>query len=784
MCHLGRHDVHCVAAAVMVALVLAIAHGSLAQAPTTGPASVPAGVTEGAKEQVSLTRPGVFGEFHMRDADLRGVLELLSRQARVNIIATKDVTGKVSAVDLYNVTFEQALAAVVKATGFAYYRDGEAIYVCTVKEYEAWAKALKKLDVRTFRLSYVTATDAKVLIAPILSPEGSAVISPASAVGIMSSSTEAGGNSYASSDVLIVKDYEDNLDRVEKVIKDIDTRPQQVLIEATILRVTLDENNALGIDFNALSGVNFTRLEGTTDGLTNMTTGTDISSSAVRGNKATFRTDFAAGVDAGGMTIGFVSNKVAFFIRALESITDTTVLANPKLLVINKQRGEVMVGSKDGYLTTTNTETTATQTVEFLETGTRLIVRPFVANDGYIRLELHPEDSSGSVETVGTSALPTETTTELTSNVLVRDGHTIVMGGLFREQTTAGRSQVPLLGNIPYLGALFRRTADDTVREEIIVLITPHIIKYPADDIVSEQVKDDVERYRIGARKGLRWWGRERLAQTYMQWAKQELRKGERDKAIWNLDMALSMLPQMIEAIRLKERLTGEAYWSEQSQYSTVKYMIQRMIMQQMGKPVELVIPAQKPRDGGSLPKNVRKALGIDKRPEEPLPGPKKPKGGQGISPTPGPVPEETDDQVDAEAQRPGVMRLTDLVKDEPAPGPVAAQAPSGGDEAPVPQVAKPAGGQALEPQPAPGDEKSGGETGAEDVPSDAAEHAEADEDQASPDPDAEGANDEAAAEEPPFRDAEADLEDVRPEALPADEDAVGADDGAGATEQ
>src|SRR5690606_23945551 len=99
----------------------------------------------------------------------------------------------------------------------------------------------------------------------------------------------------------------------------------------------------------------------------------------------------------GGLKVGFISSDVSVFVSALESITDTTVLANPKVLALNKQKGEVLVGREDGYLTTTVTESAAVQTVEFLKTGTRLIFRPYIGNDGYIRMEIHPEDSSGGL---------------------------------------------------------------------------------------------------------------------------------------------------------------------------------------------------------------------------------------------------------------------------------------------------------------------------------------------------------------------------------------------------
>jgi hypothetical protein len=332
--------------------------------------------------------------------------------------------------------------------------------------------------------------------------------------------------------------------------------------------------------------------------------------------RANFRTDFAAGVDPGGISIGFVYNQFRVLLRALESITDIVVLANPKLLVMNKQRGEVMVGNKDGYLTTTVTETTATQTVEFLETGTQLIVRPYIASDGYVRLEIHPEDSTGGLTA---DQLPFEQTTECTSNVLVKDGHTIVIGGLFRERTTSGRAQVPGLGNIPIAGALFRRRSDETIREEVIILITPHIIKHPVDEVVSEQYKNEIDRIRLGLRREMMWFGRSRLAQTQMRWARHHVARGHRFRALWDLNMTLSLEPRMSEAIRLRERLTKEAIWANEPRYSDIAYIIQRMATAEIGQPAEKVMLPLKPRDGMRLEKEIRDALGIGQRLELPL---------------------------------------------------------------------------------------------------------------------------------------------------------------------
>jgi len=588
------------------------------EAETTAPSTQPAEpISPGAVQSI---RPGTF-EIHVRDADLRGVLQLLSTQGRKNIIATRQVAGTVTA-DLYGVTFQEALDAILQGSGYVHVVKGNFIYVHTPEELAAMKAAEREMTVKLFRLYYITAADAKALIAPVLSEAGEISITPAAAVGIATSDDEAGGNSYGSEDVIIVREYKDKMPQIEKLIAQIDVKPEQVLIEATILAATLDEDNTLGVDFNMLAGIDFETMNSSSSGLQSVSTGT-IATADLEGLRgATFRSDFNSAISSGGMTIGFLANDVGFFIRALESVTDTTVLANPKLLVVNKQRGEIWVGKNEGYITTTFVNEVATQTVEFLETGTRLVVRPFVGKDGYVRMEIHPKDSSGSLTALGDSYLPTENETKVTTNVFVRDGHTIVIGGLFREKTKNSRAQWPILGDVPYLGALFRRTQDELDREEVIILLTPHIIQQEADEAVSEQIKDDVERFRVGQRKGLRWWGRNRIAQTYLRDAKRALADGRRDKALWNVDMALSLQPRMEEAIRLKERLTERAYWSDQSQYSSVKYIIQRMIMQDLGKPVERIIPPAKPRLAEQVEPEVRKAMGVEPRPEDPLPGP------------------------------------------------------------------------------------------------------------------------------------------------------------------
>ncbi|UCD27949.1 MAG: hypothetical protein JSV03_12720 [Planctomycetota bacterium] len=516
-------------------------------------------------------------EIHVRDLDLSAVLQMLSIQSQRNIVASKNVSGTVTA-NLYGVTFEEALTAILDSNGCGWTERGNFIYVYTLEELREITADQDEVIARLFRLHYTKASDVKAMIEPMLSTEGKISLTPASEVGIATNAEQAGGDTLAGKDCLLVVDFPERIAQIEKVIAEIDIRPKQVVIEATILRAQLNEDNALGIDFNLVGGVDFQALSAVSPGITDINTG-NLPQAELQGTTFTTRTDFAEAVPDGGFTFGIIKNSVAVFIRALESVTDVSVLANPKIPALNKQRGEVIVGRRDGYLTTTVTETAAVQTVEFLETGTQLVFRPFIGNDGYIRMEVHPEDSTGGVTAAN---LPFEQTTEVTTNIIVRDGHTILIGGLFREVTSATRNQLPVLGNIPVAGALFRSTHDSTQREEIIILLTVHIIK--DDDsmrLASEEVLEDVERFRAGMRQGLQWHGRERMAQAHYHWALDYLAKGNFSRAMWDLDLAINNNPKFLAAIKLKEKLLDRREWDDDG--GKIRGFLLEQIMKEKG---------------------------------------------------------------------------------------------------------------------------------------------------------------------------------------------------------
>jgi len=558
----------------LIALVSFVGSTVVAQTPEPNEDGAP---IAGSHEEVKVTNSGLV-EMHVADLPLSTALQLLSVQSQRNIIASPDVEGKVTA-NLYGVSFEEALSAILVANDAAFKKIGSFIYVYTRDEFEKMEAAQTGSRVtRVFPLNYVSAADAKGYLEPLIGEDGVISVSPPPATGLKGNPEDGGGDGYTSRDFIVISAPVALLENAERLLRDIDVRPRQVLVEATIVRAELSDENALGIDFTIVGGVDLEHLGATSQGIKDITLGPLPQSRLEQGN-AIASTDLAGEVPDGGLTIGIIKDQVAVFLRALEQVTDTTVLANPKVLALNKQKGQVIVGRRDGFLTTTVTETQAVQSVEYLETGTQLVFRPFIGDDGYIRMELHPEDSVGFVNAQG---LPSEQTTEVTTNVIVRDGQTILIGGLFREVTTDARKQVPFFGGLPGIGDLFRSRSDSTTREEVIILLTVHVVKSQAEyaDASMEEYQN-VDRLRVGVRQGLMWHGRERLAQQHYQKAVERHAAGDDKAALWHANMALHNYSRMVPAALLKEEILQKRAWDDDA--SGVRTFLHRFIAKERG---------------------------------------------------------------------------------------------------------------------------------------------------------------------------------------------------------
>ncbi|MCX5689715.1 MAG: hypothetical protein NTV94_08030, partial [Planctomycetota bacterium] len=194
---------------------------------------------------------------------------------------------------------------------------------------------------------------------------------------------------------------------------------------------------------------------------------------------------------------------------------------------------------------------------------TQLYFRPFVdMSQRTIRMELKPQVSEAVIRDVkdATGAavtIPDEITNELSTNVMVRDGQTIVLGGLFRESTVATRRQWPLLGDIPLIGSAFRGNEDQTERSEIIFLITPSIVDDSTLALDGEKGKNAIDQARAGARNGTLKWSRDRITSQPNVEAEKLAADGQTEKALWKLERSLSLSPMQPEVIAMREKLTG-----------------------------------------------------------------------------------------------------------------------------------------------------------------------------------------------------------------------------------
>lgn len=552
---------------VMFILPLALVQPALGQAGGGSASTPPAAAGGDAKKAITAAGKETF-TVQFQDTDILQALQMLSIQGQKNIIAGKGVSGTVTA-NLFDVTVQEALEVILKANDLRFEEVGNFIYVYTLADWEAMQQARRKKESRRFTLEYISAKDANDFVQPLISEVGKVSFIGQPEKGIQPNVSAAGEDSWAFQAMLVVNDYPENLQAIADFLTEIDTPPTQVSVESTIVSTRVNEDNAFGVDFSVIGDLDFSDLTNPLAAVNNLITGGNTP-----GEKATDELGFQPGDNrasagsstvgqtskAGGLKVGVISENVAVFLRVLDEVTDTMILARPRVMALNRQRSHILVGEKVGYLSTTQTETTATQTVQYLDTGIKLIFRPFISKDGSIRMELAPSVSEATLRQVTTDAgggmvIPDEKTNEVTTNVRVKDGQTLVLGGLFQEKTTITRRQVPLLGDVPILGNAFKGQDDKLERNEIIFLITPTIVH---DSLIAKQgseATEFAEAVRVGARESLLPFSREAMSSSHNQQAFEALAKGDTAKALYHTENSLRINKNQPEMMRLREQL-------------------------------------------------------------------------------------------------------------------------------------------------------------------------------------------------------------------------------------
>ena len=406
---------------------------------------------------------------HVDNLDVRKALEILSRQANMSIVVSPGVSGNVT-VNLHNKTAEEVLEVIARLCRLKIQRIKDIVFVTAESESPEGEDG--KLPVRVYHLNYLKSSDVELMIKPLLSPRGTISSSPDSEVGIESDVEKAGGNALAGGDVVIVQDYEKVLQTLDRVIAQLDVQPFQVLIEAVIVSVKLKKDMELGVNYALLDGAqNALGLVGS-GAAVNAAAGFPPAGVITSAGKLAGGTGTGFAEDVNGLKFGFVANNTTGFVKALETLGETKVLACPRLLVMNKQRAEIQLGDCLGYKTITQTQTSTVEKVEFMDIGTLLRLRPFIASDGMVRMEIHPERSSGHLDS---NDIPQTNSAQVTSNVMVPNGTTIVIGGLMDNEIEMDYEGIPFISRLPWIGAFFRETKPSRQKKELVVILTPHI---------------------------------------------------------------------------------------------------------------------------------------------------------------------------------------------------------------------------------------------------------------------------------------------------------------------
>ena len=520
-----------------------------------------------------------------QNAYITDILQKLAIQTQRSIVPSARVERLVTA-SIHRMPFEDALDGLLRPNGLGSIEKGEFLFVYTQEELQAQGVGGFGMESRVIHLDYMRPEDAKDFVTGMLSPGGSVAFtkdltdSAGSTSGTSLSQLDTDfydpdNDRYDLRNAVVVHDTPERLEQIEAFLEGIDLRPQQVLIEATIIQTTLTENNEFGVDFAVLGDQDFGDFFTAPTGGNTLDfnpqldgTGVPIPDSVVQPTNDSLFVQSTPGNTSGPASIklGYV-DKIGVFLRALDEVTDVTLLSNPKVIALNRQRSKVFVGKRFGFFETTIVENQVQQSRRTVDTGITLDVRPHILEDGRIRLELSPKVSDVAFRPItgveGDATILDEVVQSLTTDILIPEGHTAVLGGLFREDTNRSRTQVPFLGDLPLVGALFQGRRDQVRKEEIIFLIKPTIM----DDTRLQQMGVDglqhFEDVRLGSRVGLLPWSRERQTGFLNLEAQRLLAEGDIPEARWKLRRSLGMHPAQPEVIRSLEKLFGNPLWSE-----------------------------------------------------------------------------------------------------------------------------------------------------------------------------------------------------------------------------
>lgn len=467
--------------------------------------------------------PDVIGEspvepqkitLDVKGMDVIDFLKMISQQSGMNIVASKNVTGRVT-IFLKDVDAWDAFEIILLSNDLAYEVRGGIVTVMTGREYETiYGERFKdKKQVGIVKLNYMKAVEVSKTLTQVKSAIGKVIIDEGSNMLILMDTPEKISQmeemvkgldvpiqtrvfalDYATSDKLnakiqdmltkgvgtmrfdertnkvIVTDLPAKIIEIEEVVNAFDEKTRQVLIDAKIVQVQLSDDFSSGVNWDTI--LDELKVEQT------------LLAGLSMGGKLTIST----------FLFGDKTKPLNAVIDLLRTTGKTNMISTPRITAISGQEAKILIGTKEAYITGTTTTpgtgaTTTSESVNFVDVGVQLYVTPTINKEGFITMKIRPVISSVD-KYISTSAsargVPIIKTSEAETSIVVRDGVTIILGGLMEDTKSSTITKFPILGDIPILGFPFRKTSETIKKSEIVIFLTPTVISGDTNEIAQK----------------------------------------------------------------------------------------------------------------------------------------------------------------------------------------------------------------------------------------------------------------------------------------------------------
>lgn len=475
----------------------------------------------------------------VKGMDIVDVLKIIANRHGLNIAIGKNVTGRIT-LFLKDVAIWDAFEIALLSNDLAYDTKGGIINVMTQRDYELLYgdRFQDKKQAKIIKLRYAKAADLsralnqiKTNIGRIVVDEGSNTLSLIDSPGKIKEMEEFINKAdmplltrvfqlnYAPADKLsaklqesitkgvgsikidertnkvIITDYPQRIEEIAKIIEAFDEKTPQVLIDAQIVEVSPKDEFAMGVDWDYWLKKNVRLISALpAPALTSASTIPNILAFGI------------AARNPSTATVG-ATDQFKSVLDLLRVIGKTKILSSPRIMALNNQEAKILVGTKEAYITSTTSQagsgsTITSQAVNFVDVGIKLFVTPTINRDNFVTIKIRPEISSSvrtSIISEGqTTQIPIVTTSEAETTIMVKNGTTIMIAGLKRDKREKEVQKVPLLGDVPLLGYLFRNTKDEATKTELVIFITPKIVS-GEETLEYESVTKDKDIARIQA---------------------------------------------------------------------------------------------------------------------------------------------------------------------------------------------------------------------------------------------------------------------------------------------